>query len=469
MPDTLPAGSAKALREERAKVAATIYALRDKANTKKDERGVPVGLDAAEEEQWAKANADYNAFTRAIEQNEIADRVTADQKAAADAAARIGRDDFRGQSFGESELVAGEKNRSLALAAWFKAQLDEDLTPEQANACRAIGFNPMRRELAVGLYSTGDLQRLQQQFQNTPPSRALDTLSDFRATLSTGNPTGGGYLQAPEQLRRGVELNMLYYGGMRQVSDTIRTASGEPMSWLTADDTTNTGVQLGESTSFGSSVDFTLAKVLWSAYKFSSKPILVPSELLQDSVIDLPGMIGQMFGERLGRITNTKYTTGTGAATPKGIITCAGTFTPASATALTFDDILGLEHSIDPAYRTVGCGYMAHDTILLAIRKLKDGMGQPIWQSNWQSGQPDRLNGYGVTLNQDMDSTIASGKKTLLFGQLNRYKIRSVGEMRMYRLQERYRDTDQDGFVAFIREDGNLLTAGTAPVKYLSH
>jgi hypothetical protein len=41
--------------------------------------------------------------------------------------------------------------------------------------------------------------------------------------------------------------------------------------------------------------------------------------------------------------------------------------------------------------------------------------------------------------------------------------------MRMYRLEERYRDTDQDGFVAFIREDGNLLTAGTAPVKYLSH
>jgi hypothetical protein len=66
-----------------------------------------------------------------------------------------------------------------------------------------------------------------------------------------------------------------------------------------------------------------------------------------------------------------------------------------------------------------------------------------------------------------MDSTVASGKKSLLFGQLSRYKIRSVGEMRMYRLEERYRDTDQDGFVAFIREDGNLLTAGTAPVKYL--
>jgi hypothetical protein len=50
---------------------------------------------------------------------------------------------------------------------------------------------------------------------------------------------------------------------------------------------------------------------------------------------------------------------------------------------------------------------------------------------------------------------------------LSKYYIRRVNEVRIYRLEERYRDNDQDGFVAFVREDGNLMDAGTAPVKYL--
>ena len=261
---------------------------------------------------------------------------------------------------------------------------------------------------------------------------------------------------------------MLAFGGVRQVAETIRTASGERMSWPTADDTSNTGAQLGESTSIGSSVDPSFGKVYWDAYKFSSKPVLVPYELIEDSAFDLPGLLGGMLGERLGRITNTKFTTGTGAATPKGIVTAATSFSAASATSIAWDDVLGLEHSIDPAYRS-GASFMMHDSILLACRKLKDGNGQYLWQSNINVGVPDSFSGKPLTINQDMDSTVASGKKTILYGQLSKYKIRSVGQMRMYRLEERYRDTDQDGFVAFIREDGNLLTAGTAPIKYLSH
>jgi HK97 family phage major capsid protein len=174
-----------------------------------------------------------------------------------------------------------------------------------------------------------------------------------------------------------------------------------------------------------------------------------------------------MLGERLGRITNTKFTTGTGAATPKGIVTCATTFS-AATTAIVADDLFGLQHAIDPAYRA-GASFMMHDSIILAVRKLKDGAGQYLWQSGLTLGVPDKILGWGVTINQDMDSTTTSGKKTVLGGQLSKYKIRTVGDVRMYRLEERYRDTDQDAFIAFTREDGNLLTAGTAPIKVLTH
>lgn len=461
MPEIL---TAKALRERRAPLARRIRELADQANAE--------GFVGSAEWQanWEAVNADYNGLTAKIERAERADAVDAEQSARV-GDPRVGREDLdpRRRRYGRGTGEATDRDRTLALAAWFQAQNGDEVTDEQDEACRAVGFNPHRSQLEVGLYSTQDCGDLRRRFRQTHPDHAAERVADFRATLGTGSGAAGGYLIAPETMLRSLEINMLAYGGMRQVADSIRTATGEPLSWPTADDTSNAGAQLGESTTIGSSVDPSFGKVLWSAYKFSSKPILVPYELIQDAVFDLPSIIGQMFGERLGRITNTKYTTGTGAATPKGIVPAATTFSAASATAIASDDLLGLQHAVDPAYRS-GAGWMLHDSILLAIRKLKgSGSGDYLWQSGLQDGVPDRLLGGPVTINQDMDSTMSSGKKTVLYGRLSNYKIRTVGSVRMYRLEERYRDTDQDGFVALIREDGNLLTAGTAPVKVLTH
>lgn len=456
MPNNANLSSSKALREKRAPLATRIRELADRANKEARE------FTAEEQEQWTRVNEDYDSMTRQIERAERADAVESDQRE------RLGRMPPGARNGIQSSNDNIDRLRTLALGAWCSSQFGCDLTEEQTEACQVLGFNPNARHLDIPLYRTADTQRLARRYREVHYTRAADHCADFRAALTTGSGPGGGYLIPPEMMLRQIEINMLAFGGVRQVADTIRTASGERISWPTADDTSNTGVQLGESASIGSSVDPTFGKVYWDAYKFSSKPILVPYELLQDNAFDLPGLIGQFFGERLGRITNTKFTTGTGAATPKGIVTAATTYSAASASAISFDDLLNLEHSIDPAYR-VGASYMLHDAILLTIRKLKDGQGLYLWQSDPTSGRPDTIHGYPLTVNQDMDSTISSGKKTVLFGQMSKYKIRTVGLLRAYRLEERYRDTDQDGFVAFTREDGNLLTAGTAPVKVLTH
>lgn len=454
----------QALREKKRSLAAAVRQQADRMNA---EGYAPTAEDDA---NWKRVNDDYNANLAALEREETVERLAADERDRADAnrLPAFLPTDARPRGGDGGETAVTDTQRALALAGWLRAFSQTGMTETQRDACRVTGLNPFSKELTIGMYSTEDYNRLQRQYRQHHPSQARDRCTDFRATLSTGSGPAGGYLIAPEQMRATLEINMLAFGGVRQVAETIRTATGEPLSWPTADDTTNTGAQLGESVSIGSSVDPSFGKVLWSAYKFSSKPILVPFELLQDSVFNLPSVLGQMLGERLGRITNTKFTVGTGAATPKGIVTAAGTFSAASATAIAGDDILGLIHSVDPAYR-MGAGFMLHDSILLAIRKLKDGNGQYLWRAGLSDGVPDQLLGYGMTNNQDMDSTMSSTKKTLLFGQLNRYKVRTVGEVRMYRLEERYRDTDQDAFIAFTREDGNLLDAGTDPVKVLTH
>ncbi len=178
-----------------------------------------------------------------------------------------------------------------------------------------------------------------------------------------------------------------------------------------------------------------------------------------------------MLGERIGRCLSPLLTTGDGADQPSGILTLATAgLTAASPTALTFDDLHNLESSVDPAYRTEGdCGYMFNSAIWNIIKQLKDGIGRYLWVPGVAAGQPATLNGWPVHLNQSMDSTISSGKKTILFGALAKYKVRRVKEIRLMKLVERYADQLQVGFLAFGRFDGALLDAGTHPVKYLVH
>lgn len=465
----------KELQEKRNQLAAQIRKLGDEF----DAGGKKWASDEKRAE-WDKVNADYDQTVRELVASraakDVEDRLNAlrddDERSTIDRRDIPGREDTdtrreQRKLSPEQRYEREQEQRTLALAGWCRYQMGGNLSRRHVQACRAVGLRPSQRQLVLRLPDTRRCEDLRKAFRQHHPSLAAERIQESRA-LSAFQAAAGGVL-VPDTLLRTLEVNMLAYGGMRQVAETITTAHGEDLTWPTADDTSNTGAQLGESTSIGSSVDPSFGGVVWGAYKFSSKPILVPYELIEDQEFGLPALLGQMQGERLGRITNTKYTTGTGAATPKGIMTAASSgVTAASTSAISADEVIQLVHSVDPAYRN-GAGFMMHDSIVLKLRLLKDGDGQYLWQNGMREGAPDRLLGYQITVNQDMASSIASAARTILFGQLSKYKIRRVNSIRMYRLEERYRDTDQDGFVAFVREDGNLLTAGTAPVKYLVH
>jgi HK97 family phage major capsid protein len=278
---------------------------------------------------------------------------------------------------------------------------------------------------------------------------------------------GAGGYTIPVGFVRNLELALLAFGGVRQVAEILRTDGYAAMPWPTADDTGNKGALLAEATTIGSSVDPTISEVVFNAYKFSSKLVKVSAELLQDSAFNLADILGSMLGERIGRIENDYQTTGSGNDQPNGIVTAAATgVTTASATAIAADELIDLVHSVDPAYRP-GAAFMMHDSVIKALRKLKDGEGRYLWVSGLATGMADSLLGYPIVPNQSMASSIAHLAKTVLFGQFSKYKIREVATIRLRRLVERYADTDEEGFVAFTRMDSDLLDAGTHPVKLL--
>jgi HK97 family phage major capsid protein len=197
--------------------------------------------------------------------------------------------------------------------------------------------------------------------------------------------------------------------------------------------------------------------------------VLVSAELIQDSAYNLEQVLGNLIGIRLGRGTNAALTTGDGNGDPNGIVVASTAgVTAASATAFTADELYDLVHSVDPAYRGMpGCAFMMHDSVIKAIRKLKNGDGQYLWQPGLGVGSPDRLLGYPVEVNQQMAGTIEASAKIALFGDFSKYMVREVAGLRFRKLEERYADTDQVAYIAFLRMDGDLIDAGTHPVKHL--
>ena len=463
----------KELQEKREQLAGQIKVLADKFNAAGNQWA------GEDEKQWTELNTAYDENKKLLDAENKAIEDAVARKQAVDARlseienagrddGQIGRDGgsitkgpvnkprFQPSDLSDPNGYNGE-NLTFALAGWLMngSHLAVNISDKHAKAAQALNLSLSSPVFAFNLNRDWD--------------GAKASAHRFRNALSGEDGTTGGYTK-DQTLINNLELAMLAYGGMMQVSEIIRTATGEPLRWPTANDTTNTGRQVGENASHDLGTDPTFGSVMWNAYTFTSDIVKVPNELMTDSVFNLAVILGRMLGERLGRIQNTKYTTGSGAGTAKGITVCAfAGVTAASATAIAFDELIDLEHSLDPSRRSMpGVGYMFHDNILKALRKLKDGEGRYLWQSGANSGAPDTLNTYPYTINQDMASSIAASAITVLFGELPAYKIRQVGQIVLRRLDERFADTNQTGFLAIVRGDGNLLDAGDHPVKKLT-
>jgi HK97 family phage major capsid protein len=195
----------------------------------------------------------------------------------------------------------------------------------------------------------------------------------------------------------------------------------------------------------------------------------VSAELLQDSALNVEQIIRDAMAVRFGRKVNSDLTIGDGVGDPNGIVTAAPLGVAAgAAAAITFDDLIELQHSIDPAYRSdPSCRWMFHDATLKRLRKLKDVEGNYIWQpADVRSGAPAVILDHPYTINQAM-AQVAATAKSVLFGAFNRYVVRRVREMSIRRLVERYAEFDQVGFLAFARFDGELMDGNA--VKHLAH
>jgi len=364
-------------------------------------------------------------------------------------------------------LNAEEKSKFDAMEADARSIKDQiDIIERTAEMKKELAANAEVREAAPKATKSGAFEKYLRSGMSALNANERSLMGELRGQ-TTSPDSAGGFL-VPQGFSNELDVATLFTGEVERLAKKLNTAGGALLDYPTINDTATDAALTAEAAAVGVQ-DMTFANAQLSAYNYASQ-VKVSMQLLQDNAFDLNSFLAEAMGERIARVTNGAFTSGTGSSQPQGIITGATLGnTAASATAIAADDILDLIHSIDPSYRNKpSFGLMAHDNVIAAIRALGLGSANdfPIFIPSMEAGQPDKLFGYNIYYNNDMESAITTGKKTLLAADFSKFVVRSAGDVQFVRLNERYMDTMEIGFLASVRKDSKVLD--TRAVKYLA-
>jgi len=263
------------------------------------------------------------------------------------------------------------------------------------------------------------------------------------------------------------------WGGLLNIVNTRETDNGAPMKVAFANDTGVMAHVVGETGVGLNETDPLLSSILSSTDMCSTDYVKISIAELQDSAFDIDKWIRDCFGKRYYRGLNNLVTVGSNSTNIESIIT--DTYdgpTTEGPNAITYNDLVALYGALDPAYLETATWTMTATT-RASILGVKDGLNRPLFIPNPTSGAFDRLLGLPVVLNQAMPSvgpTSPSAPHVVIqLGDFSQgYLLRSVRPgLAIARLNERFMDTLEVGFIGYFRAGGVVTDAGTHPIVNL--
>ena len=331
-----------------------------------------------------------------------------------------------------------------------QAILDAELNAPMANPLTGKPANP-KLEGKTGR-ATDEYRKA---FWNAMRTRAGEGLDPtVKNALKIGTDSEGGYL-VPDEFERTLVGALEDENIFRRLAKVITTASGDRKIPVVA--SKGTASWIDEEGTIPESDD-SFGQVSIGAYKLGTM-IKVSEELLNDSVFELEPYISREFARRIGNKEEEAFFIGDGSGKPTGILAATGGaqlgVTTAGATAITLDEVLDLFYSLKAPYRNKSV-FIMNDSTVKAIRKLKDGQGQYLWQPSIQAGTPDTILNRPLFTSSYVPA-IAAGAKTIAFGDFSYYWVADRQGRVFKRLNELFAVTGQVGFVATQRVDGKLI------------
>lgn len=412
---------------------------------------------ADENRQFDAWDAELNGVDERIAFLEREERVKAAK--VAEAGVRVEHDEQKEKRFAGADIATTEKRSEIFEKANKHGftSLDEEE--------RSV-YNTIERDTKVfNVWMRHGFENLTAEERSILNSRKVNE----KRAQSVGTTTAGGYT-VPEGFSGRIIEKMKFISQLLNWANILPTDTGNTIPFPINDDTANTGELIGENADLSSSsADLVFSVYNLGAYKFSSKMIKVSSELLQDNGVNLEAYLAKKLAERVARITNSYFTTGTGSSQPQGYITGAsqGFVLGASATAFTSAELITFQDSLDQAYQNAPkTAWAMHQLVLNAIKKLTIGTNynSQLWVPSFRDGAPNTILGKPYFLNNAMASTLATGNKVIAYGDWDNFTIRRVNDFSLRRLSERYAEFDQTAFFGLARMDS--FVENSSAIKY---
>lgn len=392
-----------------------------------------------------------------------------------------------------SAILDGAKNENRGLTASERTEFDRlEQQYQTAGIPETRGATPggddaVYREAFNNYLRYGEITR---ELRTNPLSTAPGAPAPGTATAGDG-----GYF-VPQGLWQQLAVALKAYGGLSSQFRQLETPTGNPMPWPTIDPTAIVGTLLSENSQV-SEVDFTIGQGMLSAWTVTSGVHLVSIQITEDSAFDIDSFIADRVGESIGRKQAQLAYSGTGSSQPLGINTAiaagsvhssnsggyvalgtatavklfSGTTTELAANVLAPQTLVAMISAVDPAYYHTQYGtarFYMNAAQAFNLRQVVDSNGRPIL--NFANGftadgvtNPDynsgsavaSLFGFEVQIDNSIGNLSASTVQGPLFGNLAHAMVqRTVGPgCRVMRLDQRYADYLQVGYVGFIRTE----------------
>ena len=249
-----------------------------------------------------------------------------------------------------------------------------------------------------------------------------------RAAMTEGSNADGGYT-TPIEWDRTIEGRLKLISPMRQNAQ-VQSISTAGFTKLFTDRSVGSG-WVGETASRPATSTPQFTALTFGVGEIYANPA-ASQTLLDDSEIDIEAWLASEVETEFERQESIAFLAGDGVNKPYGLLTyIAGAANAArhpwgaievvnsgAAAAFTADPIIDLMYKLPAAYAP-GAKFYANRASLAAIRKLKDGQGNYLWQPTYVAGQPSTLGGYALVDMPDMP-TVGAGNIALLFGDMAR-------------------------------------------------
>ena len=292
-----------------------------------------------------------------------------------------------------------------------------------------------------------------------------------RRDLQVGSDSAGGFL-VPVELAKDIILKLKDFVWVRGKATVFPAINAESLGIPTLSGEPDDADWTSEVATGNKDTGMTFGRRDLKPHPLA-KRVLLSRKLLRSSVIDVEALVRDRFAYKFGVTEEKAFLTGDGKNKPLGLFTASAdgistgrdVSTGNAQTAIGGDGLIEAKMAIKAQYRRKA-EWMFHRDALKQVMKIKDGMGQYVFQPGLQLGQPDRLLGLPYNESEYAPNVFTTGKYVGLVGDLSNYWVVDSLAMEIQALYELYAQNNQVGFIMRRETDGMpVLEEAFARVK----